>query len=157
MKKINVDKIKWTEHRSPKGKFHLYYRDVAGEFLKKKSGPDLPSPPPLEIEPIRMPPGAANFPFHSLSEQWEYYLIVSGTGTMRAGKRRTKIKAGDWLVNPPGEPHQIINTGDDDLVYYVLANTVGTDVCNYPDSDKWAGGGIGTFRLERTNYYDGEE
>ena len=37
---------------------------------------------------------------------------------------------------PPGEAHQIINDGDSDLSYLVIANNTPFDQCYYPDSDK---------------------
>jgi uncharacterized cupin superfamily protein len=77
---------------------------------------------------------------------------------MRAGKKRVKIKAGDCIMNPPGEPHHIINTGRKDLLYYVIANNSPTDVWHYPDSNKWGSPTIRkTFRLQVTHYLDGEE
>ena len=158
MKKINFSQIPWVEHKSPKGHFHSFYRDTAKPFTKAKTGPKLPGTPPFEVELVRMPPGAKNFPFHSHATEWEYYLIVSGTGTMRAGRRRVKIKPGDCLLNPPGEPHQIINTGKRDLLYYVIANNAPADIWHYPDSNKW---GFKTprkiFKLTPTPYFDGEE
>ncbi len=158
MKKTNLNRMKWTEHKSPKGRFHIFYRDVAAEFAKPKTGPKLPGLAPFEVEMDRLPPGATNYPFHSHVTEWEFYLIVSGTGTMRAGRKRVKIKAGDCLLNPPGEPHQIVNTGKEDLVYYTVANNAPIDAWHYPDSNKWGCRFIGKhFRLEKTTYYDGEE
>jgi mannose-6-phosphate isomerase-like protein (cupin superfamily) len=159
MKRTNLNSIKWVEHKSPKGKFHLFYRDTGKAFETKKAGPKLPAEPPFEVELVRVPPGAKNFPFHSHTTEWEYYLIVSGTATMRVGKKRTKIKAGDCLLCPPGEPHQIINTGKRDLLYYIIANNSLTDTWHYPDSNKWGARAIGRkrFRLVEVGYYDGEE
>jgi uncharacterized cupin superfamily protein len=158
MKKTNLHRMKWTEHRSPKGRFHIFYKDVAAEFAKAKSGPKPPGPAPFEVEMTRIPPGRANYPFHSHATEWEFYLIVSGTGTMRAGKKRVKLQPGDCVLNPPGEAHQILNTGREDLVYYCIANNAPTDVWHYPDSNKWGARAIGKmFRLQETTYYDGEE
>ena len=113
---------------------------------------------PFEVELVRMPPKAKNFPYHSHAAEWEFYLIVSGTATMRAGRRTVKLKAGDCVLNSPGEAHQITNTGRRDLLYYVIANNAPTDVWHYPDSKKWGGHAIGKFfRLREASYYDGEE
>lgn len=158
MKKTNLNQIKWVKHKSPKGRFQIHYRDVAAEFAKARTGPRLPEKPPFEVEMDRLPPGAANYPFHSHATEWEFYLIVSGTATMRAGRRRVRIKTGDCLLCPPGEPHQIINTGKADLIYFTIANNAPTDVWHYPDSDKWGSRAIGRhFRLQPADYYDGEE
>lgn len=158
MKKINLNDIPWSERKSPKGAFHLFYRNVAGSFRLKKTGPSLPGKAPFEVAMVRLPPGAKNYPFHSHAAEWEFYLIVSGTGVMRAGDKRVKIKTGDCLLNPPGEPHQIINSGKEDLVYYVIANNAPVDVWHYPDSNKW-GIPLGPrfFEMKETSYFQGEE
>ena len=137
MKKINLEQMKWKERISPKGKYHILYRNVAGEFRSPKTGPRFRGEPPFEFAVLRVPPGAANFPFHSHAAEWEFYHIVAGTAVMRAGKRRVKVKAGDCLMCPPGEAHQLINTGRKDLVYHVVANNSVADIWRYPDSGKW--------------------
>jgi hypothetical protein len=58
-----------------------------------------------------------------------------------------------------GEPHQLINASDRDMVIYVIAdNPIGESVY-YHDSKKW---GIRSperrvFRGEPLDYFDGEE
>ncbi len=159
MKKTNINAIAWTERKSPKGRFHKFRRDIAAAMASPKAGPKFQGRPPFEVELVRLPRGATNFPFHSHAAEWEFYLIASGTGTMRAGRKKTALKPGDCVLNPPGEAHQIINTGKTNLLYYVIANNSDVDVWHYPDSNKWgwplAGGQI--FRKSPINYYDGEE
>jgi uncharacterized cupin superfamily protein len=159
VKKINLDDIPWVERKSPRGHYHKFRRDIALAFDNPKTGPKLSGPPPFEVELVRLAPKAKNFPFHSHAAEWEFYLIVSGTGKMRAGKITRGLRAGDCVLNPPGEPHQIVNTGKDDLVYYVVANNAPVDVWHYPDSNKWGwpilGGEI--FRKSGVDYYHGEE
>jgi len=153
MKKINVDNIQWRERKSPKGHYHRFRRDIALAFKHPKTGPKLPSEPPFEVELIRLPAGAKNCPFHSHAAEWEFYLIVAGTGNLGAG---------DCVLNPPGEAHQIINTGKADMLYYVIANNSAADFYYYPDSDKWGMWGpnfpdVPNFRQKVVNYYDSEE
>ena len=158
MKKVNINDISWIERKSPKGKYRRFRRDVALAFENRKTGPKFPSQAPFEVELIRLPPGATNFPFHSHATEWEFYLIISGTGKVRAGKLTRSIRAGDCIMNPPGEPHQIMNTSKEDLFYYVIANNAPADVYHYPDSNKW---GLSfhdpTFRMREVNYYEAEE
>jgi mannose-6-phosphate isomerase-like protein (cupin superfamily) len=159
MKTINLDRMPWAERKSPKGKFHIFYRNVAGAFRSAKTGPGFPEKPPFEFAVLRIPPGAANFPFHSHAAEWEFYYIASGSGVMRAGKKRAKVAAGDCLMCPPGEPHQLINTGRKDLVYHVVANNSAADIWHYPDSGKW-GFSVGPtfFKLMPVKaYFSGEE
>jgi uncharacterized cupin superfamily protein len=162
MKKINVNDIPWRERKSPNGKYYRYLRDVAAAFKSPATGPKFRSEPPFEVELVRLPPGARNCPFHSHAAEWEFYLVVSGTGKIRAGRLTRPLRTGDCVLNPPGEPHQIINTGKEDLLYYVIANNSVADFYYYPDSDKW---GLWSphlkhdesFRLQDVNYFEGED
>jgi len=162
MKKINLNDIPWRERKSPKGHYHRFLRDVALAFQNPKSGPKFKALPPFEVELVRLPPGAKNFPFHDHAAEWEFYLIASGTGTIRAGKLKRGLSAGDCVMNPPGEPHQIINTGKEDLLYYVIANNSDADFYHYPDSNKWGfwarySQKDRVVRLENVDYFKGEE
>ena len=158
MKKINLNQIPWVERRSPKGDYHRFLRDTALAFRNPKTGPKLRGQPPFEVELVRLPPGAKNFPLHSHTSEWEFYLIVSGTATMRTGRQRVKVRAGDCILNPPGEPHHLINTGKLDLHYYVIANNSAVDLWHYPDSGKWGGTCFRNhFRLHPVSYYADEE
>ena len=159
MKKINLERMKWRERKSPKGAFHISYRNVAAEFRSAKTGPRFRTAPPFEYAVVRIRPGTANFPFHSHAAEWEFYHITSGSGVMRAGRRRVKVRTGDCLMCPPGEPHQLINTGRVDLIYHVVANNAPADIWHYPDSGKW-GFTVGPtfFRLTpEPAYFAGEE
>ena len=135
---------------------------MALAFKDPKSGPAFRSEPPFEVELVRLPPGAKNFPFHDHAAEWEFYLVISGSGKIRAGKQTRSLKSGDCVMNPPGEPHQIINTGKEDLLYYVIANNSLADFYYYPDSNKW---GLwaphlqdgSSFRQKEVKYYEGEE
>ena len=68
---------------------------------------------------------------------------------------------GDCVMCPPGEAHQLINDGEGDLLYYVIANNAASDVWHYPDSDKWgfalSNGDDSYFRKSEAGYYAGEE
>ena len=162
MKIINLSSIPWRERKSPQGRYHRFLRDVALAFKSPNTGPRFQTDPPFEVELVRLPPGAKNFPFHSHAAEWEFYLIVSGTEKIRAGKITRRLEPGDCAMNPPGEPHQITNTGKVDLVYYVIANNSVADFYFYPDSNKW---GIWaphlpdapSFRQTKVTYYDAEE
>jgi uncharacterized cupin superfamily protein len=68
---------------------------------------------------------------------YEFYLIVSGTPTVRHKDGTTEAKAGDYFMFAPGEPHQMINNGKDDVVYYCIADNPISDHAYYPDTDKW--------------------
>jgi hypothetical protein len=78
MKKVNLNDIPWRERRSPKGKYHRFLRDVALAFQSQKTGPKPSAQPPFEVELVRLPPGAKNFPFHSHATEWEFRNRTSG-------------------------------------------------------------------------------
>lgn len=71
----------------------------------------------------------------------------------------TTIEAGDAFLFKPGEPHQLINNGTQDLVLYLVADNPLGEACYYPDSGKWSVP-IPERRLIRSeplDYDDGEE
>jgi uncharacterized cupin superfamily protein len=111
------------------------------------------------VEISRIPPGQRNCPYHSHSAQWEFYHVLSGRGQVRHATGRTDIEPGDAFLFPPGEPHQLINTGTEDLVVYVVADNPLGESCHYPDSGKWLvrSPERRLIRSEDLDYFDGEE
>jgi uncharacterized cupin superfamily protein len=80
---------------------------------------------------------------------------------VRDNKGTTEVGAGDAFFFPPGEAHALSNAGDDDFVYYVIADNPRGDSCFYPDSGKWA---VQKENAEEVivkgreiDYYEGEE
>jgi uncharacterized cupin superfamily protein len=76
------------------------------------------------------------------------------------------VTEGDAFFFQPGEAHQVTNAGDEDFVYYVIADNPrsggkGGDSCFYPDSGKWVVVKEGTddvmIKGTETDYFDGEE
>ena len=67
------------------------------------------------------------------------------------------IHPGDAMKCPPGEAHQLHNTGESDLIVRIIAVSPAFDLCDYPDSDKCLIPGA-LFRMKQTaSYYDEEE
>jgi mannose-6-phosphate isomerase-like protein (cupin superfamily) len=148
---IQTADLPWEERRSPKGRFHLHRRHVSKAL-------DCPRAQPFDLEMCRLPPGSLNFPYHAHATQWEMYIILSGSGIARLDGTERNIAAGDVLLCPPGQAHQLRNTGDIDLLYYVIADNPPLDVFHYPDSNKhgWRPD-LQFFRIEQASYYEGEE
>ena len=161
MKRVNQNDLPWIERRSPRGRFHRYFRGISHALQGSAAGPPLPGPAPFDVELVRLPGGATNYPFHSHAAEWECYLILAGSGTLRAGEGRTALAPGDCVMCPPGEAHQIVNDGQGDLLYYVIANNAPADFWHYPDSDKWGfptpDGEDVYFRRTGVDYFEGEE
>lgn len=160
MNKINLAEISIEKFRSPKGQYRRLSQHVsqalAGVNGLGTSGMALP----FEVELVRVPAGAINWPYHSHSARWELYLIIAGRGEVRTPSGVANVREGDCMVHPPGEAHQITNTGATDLVYYIIADTPASDVRHFPDSKKWQVPGLPhPVRLAGPagDCYDGEE
>lgn len=157
MKKINTSKIRWTKYSSPGGKYQLSWKQIS-EKLGDARNAWPKGGHPFNVELNQLPPGKAACPFHSHTTQWELFMIVSGRGTVRAGNRKHAVEAGDAFMHPPGEAHQIINTGRQDLIFYIVADNPPVDIFHYPDAGKWGLRPHGKyFRMAEADYYDGEE
>jgi mannose-6-phosphate isomerase-like protein (cupin superfamily) len=64
----------------------------------------------------RLPPGGATTPhYHPQTE--EIYYILSGVGRMQIGEEIREVSPGDAIAIPPGEVHQIVNTGAETLIF----------------------------------------
>ena len=87
----------------------------------------------------RVPPGKAAFPLHHHHANEEHFFVLSGHGTLRIGERTWPVRAHDYVVCVAGGPataHQLVNTGDEDLVYLAVSTMALPDVVGYPDSGK---------------------
>ncbi len=117
-----------------------------------------------------VPPGKKAFPFHRHHVMDELFYVLSGEGQYRWGDETLPVKAGDLVAAPAGtKAHQIINTGKGDLRYLGISSISGTEVVDYPDSGKiGVTAGVknadfktatflGMGRLNKADYYDGEE
>jgi uncharacterized cupin superfamily protein len=97
------------------------------------------------------------------------FIILEGEGTLRVAGEMLPIHAGDMIFIPPGPeyPHQILNTSDQPLKYLSLSVNAETEICEYPDSNKYLahtrkskGQLLGDGRMHRIehdlDYWDGE-
>jgi mannose-6-phosphate isomerase-like protein (cupin superfamily) len=63
-----------------------------------------------------VPPGITTHAhYHRKAE--EIYYILTGSGEVVVGEAAESVKPGDGIAIPPGAPHQIRNTGEEDLVF----------------------------------------
>src|SRR5258706_6967187 len=159
MRKINTQHLPEESWTSPKGKFAGSSKEVSEALGRKPLSTDLRERHPFDVEICRIPPGKANYPYHSHSAQWEFYHVISGRGVVRHQDGKTPIVEGDAFIFEPGEPHQLINDGAEDLVVYVVADNPMGESCHYPDSQKWLvrSPGRRLIRGEGLEYHDGEE
>ncbi len=158
MNRAQADELPWTTQNSPQGTFCLARRSLSMAAGGQKDIGTWGGGHPFDLEIHRIPPGKINFPLHEHSAQWEGYYILSGSGKMRTPKGKEAIRAGDYLVFPPGAAHQLINTGSEDLTYLVIADQPQADVIHYPDSGKWmTKPQRKVFEMAEADYFKGEE
>ena len=159
MKKINTHTLEEHTWTSPKGKFGGAGKEVSEALGREPLSTDLMQRHPFDVEILRIPPGQTPYPFHSHSAQWEFYHVISGTGLVRDEASTTPIETGDAFLFKPGEPHQLINDSDADLILYVIADNPLGESCHYPDSGKWLvrSPARHLIRSGPLEYYDGEE
>lgn len=117
-------------------------RQGYGKFISEALGrrPDsmnLLERHPFDVEILRVPPQSFPYRYHLHSAQWEFYHVISGSGTIRHAGGRTPITTGDAFIFKPNEPHQLLNETDDDLVVMVVADNPIADAAYYPDEKMW--------------------
>jgi len=159
MRKVNTNDIVEVSWSSPKGKFGGFGKEISEELGRKPQFTDLKERHPFDVEIIRVTPGKTPYPYHSHSAQWEFYQVISGKGACRDQDGTAPIEAGDAFIFEPGQPHQLINNGLEDLIVFVVADNPLGESCHYPDSNKWLvrspEGRL--IRSDKLDYYDGEE
>jgi uncharacterized cupin superfamily protein len=122
MRKVNLSEIKQEAWQSPGGKYAASFKGISEALGREPSSLDLAKRHPFDLEWNRVPPGKPAFPYHAHSAQWELYLVVSGKGSVRHKDGTTEVVPGDAFVFGPDEPHQMSSSGQEDLVYYVIAD-----------------------------------
>jgi uncharacterized cupin superfamily protein len=162
MRKVNINEIKEEPWQSPGGKYAVCFKGISEALGRDPASLDLSKRHPFDLEWNRLPPGKPNFPYHAHSAQWELYLISSGKGKVRHKDGTTEVVAGDAFIFGPNEPHQLINSGEQDLIYYVIADNPIGESAYYPDSRKWkvnksSGADRVVIKGQEIDYFDGEE
>lgn len=159
MRKINTNTIAELSWASPKGKFAGAGKQVSEELGRQPASTDLMERHPFDVEILRIPPGKTPYPYHSHSAQWEFYHVISGKGLVRHQDGKTTIEAGDAFIFKPGEPHQLVNNGSEDMILYIVADNPVGESCHYPDSNKWLVRSPERRLIQSgaLDYYEGEE
>jgi len=88
---------------------------------------------------IKLAPGKRAWPYHSHHVIEEMFLILKGHGTLRHADEEYPVKEGDFICSPadPQQPHQIVNSSEEELSYLALSSQALADVMLYPDSGKY--------------------
>ena len=159
MRKVNINELSEETWSSPRGKFTGSSRSISEALGRNPQSLDLTERHPFDVEILRISAGQVPYPYHSHSAQWEFYQVISGRGQVRHAGGKTLIEAGDAFLFKPGEPHQLINDSESDLVICVVADNPIGESTFYPDSQKWSvrSPERRLIRSEPLEYYDGEE
>ncbi len=155
---VHSGDLPWEAWTSPTGKFRGVSKELSIGLGAKRNTPSGLGGHPFDLELSKFAPGEAGSPFHSHTNQWELFMILSGQGTVRTAGETLAVGPGDVVLQEPGDPHQLRNCGTEDLVFFLVADNPSTDVWHYPDSGKW---GIKSprkiFRMTEVDYWDGED
>jgi len=161
MRKVNLKDVEWQERVSPKGKFGRKTKNISVALGRDPESLDLAKRWPFDLALVSIPKGKSLCPYHSHSAESEMYLVVSGKGSIRDKDASTIVEAGDAFFFGPGEAHQLSNAGEEDFLYYVIADNPRGDSCFYPDSGKFAvwkeNGEEVIVKGTDADYFDGEE
>jgi uncharacterized cupin superfamily protein len=156
---VSLGDIAWEEQHSPRQQFHSFARNVSLALGGIRNGGTWCGGHPFDVQIRRIPPGAAICPFHAHLAQWELFLVLSGTATVRvSGEDQIAAPAGTAFVHPPGEPHQLRNTSSSEVEVLIITDNPPLDAFHYPDSNKWGLRPPGKFfRMQEVGYFEGEE
>ena len=159
MRKVNTKTVVPLTWASPKGTFAGSGIQISEALGRKRGATDMRERHPFDVELARIPPGKKLCPYHAHSAQWEFYHVVYGQGRVRHEGGSERVETGDAFIFMPGEAHQLINDGSEDLVYYCVADNPVGESCYYPDSQKWIvySPERRLIRSEPLDYFDGEE
>ena len=159
MRKVNINDISEDPWVSPKAKFAAFGKSVSVALGRKDASTDLRERHPFDLEILRVAPGQTPYVYHSHATQWEMYHVIAGNGILRHADGTTPIETGDAFIFKPGEPHQLTNNGQTDLVLLVIADNPINESGYYPDSNKWIvrSPERRLLRSEALDYFDGEE
>ena len=166
MRKVNIKDVPEQERKSPKGKFGQTMKNISVALGRQPESLNLSKRHPFDLTLVRIPKGKTLCPYHAHAAESELYLVVSGRGSIRDENGITQVGSGDAFLFQPGEAHQLSNAGDEDFVYYVIADNPRSggatgDSCYYPDSGKWAVTTDGHEEIivkgTETDYFDSEE
>jgi uncharacterized cupin superfamily protein len=162
MRKVNLKDIpeKPWRRNSLTEKFANFAKNISVALGREPESFDLNKRHPFDLALVRIPKGRSLCPYHSHSAESELYMVVSGKGRVRDKDGITDVGAGDAFFFGPGQAHQLTNVGEEDFVYYIIADNPLGDGCYYPDSGKWAVWKEGAEEVivkgRETDYFEGE-
>lgn len=102
-----------------KSSYPALIKNQGGERIQEVLGVQAGSVHSHSVAEITIPPGSTAMPhFHKKTE--ETYLILSGTATIQIQDEQLDITTGEAVLIEPGEVHQIMNNGEENLVFIAV-------------------------------------
>jgi uncharacterized cupin superfamily protein len=98
-------------------------------------------------------------PLHCHSLEEELFVVLEGDGALLLGDEEIPVRAGQVVARPPGSGvAHAFRAGAEGLEFLAYGTRDPGDACYYPRSNKISFRGLGVIgRVERLNYWDGEE
>ncbi|MBE5992260.1 MAG: cupin domain-containing protein [Paenibacillaceae bacterium] len=130
------------------------WSDEAG--LVTKSLGEAAGSQKLYVNIDSVPPGAFSTKYHSHSQQEEFFLILSGKGTLRLNGQEQEVGKDDFIAKPAGKniAHTFFNSGNEALVILDVGTKENEDTCYYPDEDVYMQKSNGLRRVFKGNQLD---
>jgi uncharacterized cupin superfamily protein len=130
--------------------------DVAGE--RRRLGDAVGARGSI-LQHMVVEPGALSYPPHCHSAEEELFVVLDGSGTLLLGDEEHPVRAGSVVARPPGTGvAHAFRAGDEPLTLLAYSDRDPNDMCFYPRSGKVSLRGLkAIFRVERLDYWDGEE
>ncbi|MEN3281836.1 MAG: hypothetical protein V7607_2976 [Solirubrobacteraceae bacterium] len=144
---VNVDDVAPREAR--RGDVAAERRKLGEALGSRRSG----------IQRMVVEPGALSYPPHCHSSEEELFVVLDGSGSLLLGDDEHPLRAGSVVARPPGTGvAHAFRAGDEPLTLLAYSSRDPNDICFYPRSGKVSLRGIkAIFRVQRVDYWDGEE
>jgi len=111
------------------------------------------------LRQLLVEPGALSYPPHCHSAEEELFVILEGSGSLLLGEDEYPVRADSVVARPPGTGvAHAFRAGDEPLRLLAYGTRDPNDICFYPRSGKVSLRGVkAIFRVQRVDYWDGEE
>ena len=84
----------------------------------------------------RVPPGKEAFVYHRHQAEEEWVYILEGTARSDIDGVIEDVAAGDFIAYPEGVAHNLLNTGDTDLVCLMGGENLPVEIADFPRHGK---------------------
>jgi uncharacterized cupin superfamily protein len=110
------------------------------------------------LKHVVVAPGKESAPLHCHSAEEEIFVVLGGDGMLVLDGDETPIRAGHVISRPAGTGvSHLFRAGDSELTLLAYGPREPNDICFYPNSNKIAFGVGVIARIERLDYWDGED